>query len=68
MFLVFSHARVSNRVIARKLERERKKTKQNKTMGGGGGAGGGGGGEEEETPARKPHYSLDISLFGSFVN
>lgn len=41
-------------------EKNNNKAKQNN--------GRGRGREQEETPARKPHYSLDISLFGSFVN
>ena len=54
-------ASVSDRVIARKLERKRKKKKGVRGRG------------EEETLARKPHYSdppppLDISRFVSFVN
>ena len=61
MFLVFSHASVSNSVIARKLERERKK-KTNKQWKGEGEGEGRSGNAGPQTPL------VDISRFGSFVN
>ena len=59
MFLVFSHASVSNSVIARKLERERKKKTNKQWKGEGEGRSGNAG---PQTPL------VDISRFGSFVN